>query len=165
MAVKNILYILIFSCVINYAKATSEYKFAAYNVGKGVVLFEPFDVCGHTPLPLIPSTCNEFVAIKSVNGTIPHVKKLELKWQYWETVESYKNGEKGINCKKTVSIEPPCNAPEYYGFFFCFNQKEVFVVYRIVWNSWKDQEYLLPDGCPLGFEEDLVGELAYLKKS
>lgn len=162
---KNILYILIFSCVTNYAMAISEYKFAAYNVGKGVVLFEPFDVCGYTPLHILPSTCSEFAATKSLDGTIPHVKKIELKWQYWETVESYKNGEKGINCKKTVTIAPPCNASEYYGFYFCFNQKEVFLVYRIVWNSWKDQEYLLPDGCPLGFEEDLVGELAYFKKN
>ena len=142
----------------------AEYHFSAHNVGGGFIIFEPFDICGGTPFPLHPSTCQSFDAGMSMPASRPHADTLSLNWRYWESVESYKKGDPGIACEQSVTLKPPCLNPEFYGIKFCFNQKEVFVVYRIIWNGWKDAESVLSDGCPFGYGEDLVGELSYFKQ-
>ena len=65
----------------------AEYHFSAHNVGGGFIIFEPFDICGGTPFPLHPSTCQSFDADMSMPASRPHADTLSLNWRYWESVE------------------------------------------------------------------------------
>ena len=149
---------------MNHVHGAIEYSFAAFNVGSGFIIFEPFDICGNTPILFAPSTCSSFGAIMGMTGATPHVKVLNLRWRYWGSVESYKNGDKGIQCKQTVTLEPPCRNSEIYDIYICFNKTEVFIVYNIVWAGWNYKENILHNGCPVDYFEDLVGELSFFKK-
>ena len=141
-----------------------EYGFDTKNVGGGYIILDPFDVCGPSS-STIHSKSLGFNSGMKLSGATPHVDTLELKWRYWKSKESYKNGDKAILCKQTVSLIPPCRNPEYYSLYFCFNKTEVFMVYQIVWNGWKNTEFVLSNGCPIGYHEDLVGQLSYFKKN
>ena len=151
-------------CITSLLYGEIEYGFSALNIGGGFIIFEPFDVCGPSS-STIHSKSLGFNSGMTLSGATPHVDTLELKWRYWKSKESYKNGDKAILCKQTVSLIPPCRNPEYYTLYFCFNKTEVFMVYRIVWNGWKNTECILSNGCPIGYGEDLVGQLSYFKKN
>ena len=56
----------------------AEYRFSAHNVGGGFIIFEPFDICGGTPFPLHPSTCQSFDADMSMPASRPHADTLSL---------------------------------------------------------------------------------------
>ena len=88
-----------------------------------------------------------------------------MKWKYWKSIVHYKNGEPGILCEQTISLNPPCTNAEIYDFYICFNKTEVFVVYKIVWKRWKYKECILSNGCPVGYWGDIVGDLSYFKKN